>query len=197
MELQDELMTLWEAKKRTVLMVTHDVDEALHVADRIVMMTSGPAATIGQVLEIPFPPPAPPRGDAARPDYFWLRDSILNFLEECASHPNASRHSPGGKTPATHINDGNRRRGHRTLCPYRGVGRGLLVKVTDGMVSRVRGDPEHPANFGDVCAKAIHLPPVLPHRGPVALSPAPPAPRRRARACVVAGGPRRHGRADA
>ena len=66
---------------------------------------------------------------------------------------------------------------HRTLCPYCGVGCGLLVKVTEGVVSRVRGDPEHPANFGDVCAKAIHLPPALrtedrllypqlrPHRG--------------------------------
>ena len=66
---------------------------------------------------------------------------------------------------------------HRTLCPYCGVGCGLLVKVTEGVVSRVKGDPEHPANFGDVCAKAIHLPPVLrtedrllypqlrPHRG--------------------------------
>ena len=66
---------------------------------------------------------------------------------------------------------------HRTLCPYCGVGCGLLVNVTGGVVSRVRGDPEHPANFGDVCAKAIHLPPVLrtedrllhphlrPHRG--------------------------------
>ena len=86
MELQDELMALWEAKKRTVLMVTHDVDEALLLADRIVMMTSGPAATIGQILEVPFPRPRRREEMLARPDYFWLRDSILNFLEECASH---------------------------------------------------------------------------------------------------------------
>ena len=91
MELQDELMTLWEAKKRTVLMVTHDVDEALLLADRIVMMTSGPAATIGQILEVPFPRPRRREEMLARPDYFWLRDSILNFLEECAS----------GQAPAT------------------------------------------------------------------------------------------------
>jgi anaerobic selenocysteine-containing dehydrogenase len=50
---------------------------------------------------------------------------------------------------------------HRTLCPYCGVGCGLLVKVDGGVVSRVKGDPEHPANFGDVCAKAVHLPPAL------------------------------------
>ena len=80
-------MTLWEAKKRTVLMVTHDVDEALLLADRIVMMTSGPAATIGQVLEVPFSRPRRREEMLARPDYFWLRDSILNFLEEGASDP--------------------------------------------------------------------------------------------------------------
>src|SRR5499426_3237789 len=50
---------------------------------------------------------------------------------------------------------------HRTLCPYCGVGCGLLVRAEDGAVTRVKGDPEHPANFGDICAKAVHLPPVL------------------------------------
>ena len=49
----------------------------------------------------------------------------------------------------------------RTLCPYCGVGCGLLVRVEDGAVTRVKGDPSHPANFGDVCAKAVHLPPAL------------------------------------
>jgi ferredoxin-nitrate reductase len=50
---------------------------------------------------------------------------------------------------------------HPTLCPYCGVGCGLLVRVEDGTVTRVKGDPAHPANFGDICAKAVHLPPVL------------------------------------
>ena len=50
---------------------------------------------------------------------------------------------------------------HRTLCPYCGVGCGLLVRVDGGAVNRVKGDPEHPANFGDICAKAVHLPPTL------------------------------------
>src|SRR5262245_45668042 len=49
----------------------------------------------------------------------------------------------------------------RTLCPYCGVGCGLLVRIEGGRVTRVKGDPVHPANFGDVCAKAVHLPPVL------------------------------------
>src|SRR5918995_6547206 len=57
MDLQDELMALWERTRRTVIMVTHDVDEALLLSDRIVLMTSGPAATIGQVLHVEFPRP--------------------------------------------------------------------------------------------------------------------------------------------
>ncbi len=84
MELQDELMALWERTRKTVLMVTHDVDEALLLADRIVMMTSGPAATIGEILAVPFPRPRRREEILARADYFWLRDQILNFLEERA-----------------------------------------------------------------------------------------------------------------
>jgi anaerobic selenocysteine-containing dehydrogenase len=48
-----------------------------------------------------------------------------------------------------------------TLCPYCGVGCGLLVQVRDGSVTKVKGDPAHPASLGDLCAKAVHLPPVL------------------------------------
>ena len=50
---------------------------------------------------------------------------------------------------------------HRTLCPYCGVGCGLLLQVEDGAVRRVKGDPDHPSSLGDVCAKAVHLPPAL------------------------------------
>jgi len=48
-----------------------------------------------------------------------------------------------------------------TMCPYCGVGCGLLVQVRDGRVTKVKGDPDHPASLGDLCAKAVHLPPVL------------------------------------
>src|SRR5207249_11243083 len=48
-----------------------------------------------------------------------------------------------------------------TMCPYCGVGCGLLVQVRDGLVTKVKGDPAHPANLGDICAKAVHLPPIL------------------------------------
>ena len=86
MELQDELMALWERTRRTVLMVTHDVDEALLLADRIVMMTNGPAATIGRILPVEFPRPRRREEILARPDYFWMRDSILAFLESQPMH---------------------------------------------------------------------------------------------------------------
>ncbi|HEV8440035.1 MAG TPA: ABC transporter ATP-binding protein [Methylomirabilota bacterium] len=86
MELQDELMALWEAQRKTVIMVTHDVDEALLLADRIVVMTSGPAATVGRIRPVPFARPRRREDIVARPDYFWLRDSILDFLETPAAH---------------------------------------------------------------------------------------------------------------
>jgi len=88
MELQDELITLWERWHRTVIMVTHDVDEALFLADRVVMMTNGPAATIGQIFDVPFPRPRRREELLDRPDYFWLRDAVLGFLE-AQSHAGA------------------------------------------------------------------------------------------------------------
>jgi nitrate/nitrite transport system ATP-binding protein len=86
MDCQDLLMTLWERTRRTVVMVTHDVDEALLLADRIVLMTSGPAATIGQVLPVEFPRPRVREDILARPDYFWLRDQVLDFLQAQPVH---------------------------------------------------------------------------------------------------------------
>ena len=86
MDLQDSLMTLWEAERKTVIMVTHDVDEALLLADRIVMMTSGPAATVGEILAVPFPRPRRREEIVATSEYFELRDAVVGFLEERAAH---------------------------------------------------------------------------------------------------------------
>ena len=81
MELQDELITLWERTRRTVIMVTHDVDEALFLADRVVMMTNGPAATIGQIFDVPFARPRERHEVMAHPAFFELREAIMTFLE--------------------------------------------------------------------------------------------------------------------
>ena len=86
MDCQDLLMALWQRTRRTVIMVTHDVDEALLLADRIVLMTSGPAATIGQVLTVEFARPRAREAILSRPDYFWLRDQVLGFLEAQPVH---------------------------------------------------------------------------------------------------------------
>ncbi len=84
MELQDQLMELCAEKNRTVLMVTHDVDEAILLADRIVMMTNGPAATVGEIVSVPFERPRDRLGIGEDPRYHQIRSQLLGFLEERA-----------------------------------------------------------------------------------------------------------------
>ncbi|MBV9126445.1 MAG: ATP-binding cassette domain-containing protein, partial [Verrucomicrobia bacterium] len=81
-ELQQVLIELWRRDKRTALMVTHDVDEALFLSDRIVMMTNGPAAEVGDILEVKFPRPRERQAVMAHPDYYRLREHLITFLEE-------------------------------------------------------------------------------------------------------------------
>jgi len=91
MELQDELMRLWEAERKTVLMVTHDVDEALLLADRIVLMTNGPAATVGEIAVVPFERPRDRLRISDDPMYDRARDHLLSFLEERAGAAQAKQ----------------------------------------------------------------------------------------------------------
>ncbi|MBL8512467.1 MAG: ABC transporter ATP-binding protein [Betaproteobacteria bacterium] len=78
--LQDELMAIVADLKSTVVMVTHDVDEAVLLSDRIVMMTNGPAATIGEVLTVPLPRPRERLKLLADPVYLDCRRQVLEFL---------------------------------------------------------------------------------------------------------------------
>jgi nitrate ABC transporter ATP-binding subunit len=80
-ELQDLLLDLWSEDQKTALMVTHDVDEALFLSDRIVMMTSGPRARVGQIIEIPFERPRNRESVLEHPDYYGLRGRLISFLE--------------------------------------------------------------------------------------------------------------------
>jgi nitrate ABC transporter ATP-binding subunit len=89
MELQDELMRLWETERKTVLMVTHDVDEALLLADRIVLMTNGPAATVGEIVAVPFERPRDRLRLADDSRYDRVRNRLLTFLEEGADQSHA------------------------------------------------------------------------------------------------------------
>src|SRR6187401_2269544 len=81
-ELQDVLLDLWQKDQKTAVMVTHDVDEALYLADRVVMMTNGPAATVGEILEVRFPRPRSRKQLLEDPEYYRLREQLIGFLEE-------------------------------------------------------------------------------------------------------------------
>jgi nitrate ABC transporter ATP-binding subunit len=82
MELQEMLLQILDRDRITALMVTHDVDEALFVADRVVMMTSGPAARVGDILRVPFPRPRNRTQVLEHPQYYELRERLITFLEE-------------------------------------------------------------------------------------------------------------------
>ncbi|MGZ4998079.1 MAG: ABC transporter ATP-binding protein, partial [Methylobacter sp.] len=82
-ELQEVLMEVWERTHVTAIVVTHDVDEAILLADRVVMMTNGPHAKIGKIETIDLPRPRSRKALLEHPDYYRYRESILSFLTEC------------------------------------------------------------------------------------------------------------------
>lgn len=82
MELQEVLLDLWRRNKLTTLMVTHDVDEAIFLSDRVVMMTDGPEAEVGDILEIPFERPRNRAAILADPRYQVLKNHLLTYLNE-------------------------------------------------------------------------------------------------------------------
>lgn len=85
-ELQEELLKIWSENQVTVLMITHDIDEALLLSDRLVMMTNGPAAQIGDVLNIPFSRPRNRTQVMEDPEYYNLRNQALDFLFHRFAH---------------------------------------------------------------------------------------------------------------
>ncbi len=85
-ELQEELLKIWNDHRCTVLMITHDIDEALFLSDRLVMMTNGPAAKIGEIMEIPFPRPRDRARIMEDPQYYKLRNHALDYLFHRFAH---------------------------------------------------------------------------------------------------------------
>ena len=81
-ELQDVLLEVWQREKITAVMVTHDVDESIFLADRVIMMTSGPYAKIGDELIIPFQRPRNRIEVLEHPDYYDYRGYLIDFLEK-------------------------------------------------------------------------------------------------------------------
>lgn len=96
MELQDVLLTLLEKDPKTTLMVTHDVDEALLLSDRVVMMTNGPEARVGETLSVPFERPRVRATVLEHAAYYDLRGRMIQFLEDQDKH----RHSKADPEPA-------------------------------------------------------------------------------------------------
>lgn len=85
-ELQEVLMEVWERTKLTAVMVTHDVDEAILLADRVVMMTNGPQAKVGKIIDVDLPRPRTRKALLEHPDYYDYRESLISFLAECDQH---------------------------------------------------------------------------------------------------------------
>jgi nitrate/nitrite transport system ATP-binding protein len=85
-ELQEVLMEVWQRTKLTAVMVTHDVDEAILLADRVVMMTNGPRARVGKIIDIDLPRPRSRKALLEHPDYYSYRESLIGFLAECDRH---------------------------------------------------------------------------------------------------------------
>jgi nitrate ABC transporter ATP-binding subunit len=99
-ELQGVLMELWARNNITALMVTHDVDEALFLSDRVVMMTNGPEAFVGEVLEVPWERPRHRQTILEHPDYYRLREQLIEFLNVRAYtlKGQSPSHGPGAKS---------------------------------------------------------------------------------------------------
>jgi nitrate/nitrite transport system ATP-binding protein len=95
LELQDVLMEAWSRERITALMVTHDVDEALYLSDRVAMMTSGPFARLGGILEVPFERPRDRVALAESTDYDAERAELIGFLEREAK----DGHGPKASVP--------------------------------------------------------------------------------------------------
>jgi nitrate/nitrite transport system ATP-binding protein len=81
-ELQDVLMDVWRRSKVTAICVTHDVDEAILLADRVVMMTNGPNARVGKIMKVDLPRPRSRKALLEHPDYYRYREELLTFLAE-------------------------------------------------------------------------------------------------------------------
>ena len=83
-DLQETLMHVWERERKVVVMVTHDIDEALYLADRLILMTDGPAARVGEVLSLPFPRPRERAAVLEHPEFLAYRRRVIDFLEHHA-----------------------------------------------------------------------------------------------------------------
>lgn len=84
--IQEELIEMWNSSKNTVFMVTHDVDEAILLSDRILLMTNGPSSRIGEMVDVTIPRPRSRETIIDHPHYYKIRNHVIHFLVRHASH---------------------------------------------------------------------------------------------------------------
>ncbi len=99
-ELQQVLIDLWRKNKITALMVTHDVDEALFLSDRVICMTNGPEAEVGDILDVPFERPRDRKTVMEHRDYYQYREHLITFLEERAHRKSHAGNPPPQRPPS-------------------------------------------------------------------------------------------------
>lgn len=101
--IQEELVQMWNATRNTVFMVTHDVDEAILLSDRIMLMTNGPSARIAEIVDVTIPRPRSRDTVIEHPHYYKIRNHVIHFLVRHASHAttveNAGSEDARGDTP--------------------------------------------------------------------------------------------------
>ncbi|MHA6344218.1 ABC transporter ATP-binding protein [Roseivivax sp. CAU 1761] len=96
--IQDELLKIWAGTEQTVFMITHDIDEAILLADRILLMTNGPFARVAESVEITIPRPRTRTGIVEHPNYYAIRNHLVHFLGE-RSRTLAGRQEGGPQRP--------------------------------------------------------------------------------------------------
>ena len=95
MELQDVILRILDQQKITTMLITHDVDEAVYMSDRVVLMTNGPGAHVGEVLKIDFPKPRDRFAMMEDPRFYAYREKLLRFLDDCGHAKEAKAKAAG------------------------------------------------------------------------------------------------------
>ena len=104
--IQEELVSIWMRTRNTVFMVTHDVDEAILLSDRIMLMTRGPEAEIAEVVDITIPRPRSRTSIIEHPHYYKIRNHIIHFLVERSRRCDRPAAAMSNHTGGNHGQDG-------------------------------------------------------------------------------------------
>ena len=97
--IQDELLKIWSGTEQTVFMITHDIDEAILLADRILLMTNGPYARVAESVEITIPRPRSRTEIIEHPNYYAIRNHLVTFLGKRSKEMAGQKEDAGNSRP--------------------------------------------------------------------------------------------------